>query len=190
MAITNQFVHHIEISKLKSIRELDLSLDGYNVTGILGPNGNGKSTVLHALACAFQPVANGDDFKFSNFFLPHPDALWQGSELSITHSYRDGAVAYDRIVQDYQKNSDRWSPRYANRPRRDIHYIGIDKCVPLIESEKRQVRVNYSTRTLDEAIIITVLEKASYVLNRVYSAYNVHDVGQGNSFIGVGGRWG
>jgi len=67
MAITNQFVHHIEISKLKSIRELDLSLDGYNVTGILGPNGNGKSTVLHALACAFQPVANGDDFKFSNF---------------------------------------------------------------------------------------------------------------------------
>jgi len=185
MAISNQFVHRINIVKLKSIKDLEMSFDGHNVTGILGPNGNGKSTILHALACAFQPLSGGDNIKFSNFFLPHPDALWQGSELSVIHSYQDGATRYDCIKQDYQKNADRWSPKYVRRPFRNIYYIGIDKCVPLIESEKRQVRVNYSTRTLSEDIILKILSKASIILNRSYSTYNIHDAGQGNTFIGV-----
>lgn len=187
MAISQQRLHGIKISALKGLRNLDMSFTGSNVTAILGPNGNGKSTILHALAAAFRPAEGdaGENYKFSNFFLPHPDALWQGSEFTIDHSYRDGMIEHNNVKTPYAKRQDRWSPRYESRPIRDVYYIGIDKCVPLIESEKKGARVNYVTRTTNEEIIRTILEKASYVLNRQYTTLNIHDAGRGKTFMGV-----
>jgi len=184
MAITQQVIHSLKIKVLKNLIDLDMSFDGSSVTAILGPNGNGKSTVLHALACAFEPNEDGENYKFSSFFLPNTDALWNGSELEIIHSYRDGQAQHQNITRKYKKTNIRWTPRYANRPKRDVIYIGIDKCVPMIESEKRNSRINYSTQALNEEIITTILSKASLVLNRRYSAYNVHTA-SGKNFIGV-----
>ncbi|WP_417330421.1 AAA family ATPase [Halomonas cupida] len=188
MPIYGQVLKSLHVDSLKSMRDLKISFEGNLVTAILGPNGNGKSTILHALACAFKPVDElGEDYKFSNFFLPHPDALWQGSYLTIKYSYKDGQDFYENIAKTYQKklNSDRWSPRYVNRPERNVVYIGIDACVPLIESEKKQVKMTYSTSQVNEKVIDKVLEKASYVLNRQYAAYNIHDAGNGKKFFGV-----
>lgn len=185
MAISQQNIQSIYIKELKNIRELELSFEGKKVTGILGPNGNGKSTILHALACAFQPLNdNGENYKFSNFFLPNTDALWQGSELKITHSFRDGIQEHLNMTRIYSKNSSRWTPRYVNRPKRDIYYIGIDKCVPMIESEKKQAKINYSTQVVNEDVVNTILEKASFILNMQYSTYNIHNSGN-KKFIGV-----
>ena len=48
----------LEIKKLKGITNLgEINLD-HNITGIFGPNGVGKSTILQALAAAFQPPRN------------------------------------------------------------------------------------------------------------------------------------
>jgi len=184
MAITQQIIHSLNIKVLKNLIDLEMSFDGSPVTAILGPNGNGKSTVLHALACAFEPNEDGENYKFSSFFLPNTDALWNGSEMEVVHSYRDGQAQHRSIIRKYKKTDIRWTPRYANRPKRDVIYIGIDKCVPMIESEKRNSRINYSTQSLNEAIITIILEKASLVLNRRYSAYNVH-TSPGKKFIGV-----
>ena len=71
------------------------------------------------------------------------------------------------------------------RPKRDLFYLGIDKCVPLIESEKKQGRMNYSTQTIQEDIFNEILEKASIILNKEYSAFNIHDAGNGKKFISV-----
>ena len=184
MPISQQSLHSIEIKTLKNLINLEMSFDGSSVTAILGPNGNGKSTVLHALACAFEPNENGENHKFSSFFLPNTDALWNGSEFKIIHSYRDGRDRHDKVNRRYKKTNIRWTPRYANRPKRDVIYIGIDKCVPMIESERRNSRINYSTRALTEEIIETILEKASFVLNKRYSAINRHSA-SGRNFIGV-----
>lgn len=186
--VSQQILKSLHVTNLKSIRDLDIYFEGYAVTAILGPNGNGKSTVLHALACAFRPVdEGGEDYKFSNFFLPHPDALWQGSSMSIVYQYRDGAALHKDMKKAYGKkiDSDRWTPRYVNRPERNVIYIGVDTCVPLIESEKKQFRLRYSTSRVNEQTIQTVLQKASYVLNRHYTAYNEHDAGSGKKFCGV-----
>jgi ABC-type lipoprotein export system ATPase subunit len=161
-----------------------MSFDGSPFTVVLGPNGNGKSTVIHALACAFQPVADGENYKYSSFFTPNSDALWQDSRLEITHSYREGASQHLRKIVEYTKRTDRWTPRYARRPGRDLFYIGIDKCVPLIESESRAARINYSTETIGEQVISVILDKASHILNRRYSAFNIH-TSSGKIFIGV-----
>ena len=184
MTSSQQVLHSIHVHQLKNLVDLEMSFDDSPVTVVLGPNGNGKSTVIHALACAFQPVADGENYKFSSFFTPNPDALWQGSRLEITHSYREGANEHKRKIVEYTKRADRWCPRYARRPSRDVFYIGIDKCVPLIESENRAARINYSTETIGEQLISTILDKASHILNRHYSAFNIH-TSSGKKFIGV-----
>lgn len=184
--ICKQRLHKLEILKLKSIKDVCISFESENITGILGPNGYGKSTILHALACCFQPpTENRENYKFSNFFLSNPDALWSGSELKITHTYRQSSQLHENVEQTYAKSSDRWKPIYKRRPTRNIIYFGIDSCVPLIEAEKRNVKINYSTQNVSEDIITTILEKASFCLNKKYTAYNVHDSGRGRKFIGV-----
>ncbi|NJL57154.1 DUF2813 domain-containing protein [bacterium] len=176
----------LEVTKLKNIKDLCISFEPKNITGILGPNGYGKSTILHALACCFQPPDEGqEDYKFSNFFLPSPDALWEGSELKIVHTYRQSSQVHENVEQFYGKSSDRWKPIYKRRPTRTVHYFGVDICVPLIEAEKRNVKINYSTSNVSEDIITTILDKASCCLNRQYTAYNIHDTGKGRKFIGV-----
>ena len=186
MQISEQRLHKLKIIKLKNVKDLCISFESNNITGIFGPNGYGKSTILHALACCFQPPhEEQEDYKFSNSFLPSPDALWEGSELKITHTYRQASQLHENIVQPYGKSSDRWKPIYKRRPTRNIYYFGVDSCVPLIEAEKRNVKVNYSTNNVSEDIITTILEKASYCLNRQYTAYNIHDPGRGRKFIGV-----
>ena len=49
----------------------------------MGVNGSGKTTVIHALACAYQPPegGKGENHRVSDFFVPNTDALWKGSEI-------------------------------------------------------------------------------------------------------------
>lgn len=186
MSISEQRLHKLEIKKLKNVRDLSISFESKNITGILGPNGYGKTTILHALACCFQPPNEGqEDHKFTKFFRPSPDALWEGSELKLVHTYRQSSQLQERVEQIYGKSSDRWKPIYKRRPTRNVHYFGVDSCVPLIEAEKRNVKINYSTENVSEDIINTILAKASICLNRKYTAYNIHDAGKGKKFIGV-----
>jgi AAA15 family ATPase/GTPase len=181
--ISQQKLELLKVRKLKNLIELELDFEGSPVTAILGPNGNGKSTVLHALACAYQPVTNGDNLKFSNFFLPSTDALWNESYLEITHTYRDGPTLHSSIKTIYEKTS-RWKPIYARQPKRDLFYIGIDKCVPMIEMEKKQAKINYATSEVAEDIFTIILQKASEILNRRYLKYNIHTA-SGKNFMGV-----
>lgn len=183
MAVSQQKLKSLKVRKLKNLIELEIDFSGSPVTAILGPNGNGKSTVLHALACAYRPINNGESHKFSNFFLPNTDALWNDSYLEITHSYRDGQTLHDDVKTIYEKLT-RWKPIYARQPRRELFYIGIDKCVPMIETERKQAKINYSTNTMAEGIFTTILQKASQILNRQYLRYNIHSV-SGKEFMGV-----
>lgn len=184
MSISQQKLHKLEVKNLKNLKNLEIDFDGSPITAILGPNGNGKSTILHALACSFEPNDKGENYKFSNFFLPNTDALWNGSSMKITHSFRDDKIFHEKVIKEYVKTEVRWTPRYASRPKRDVFYIGIDKCVPMIESEKKQAKINYSTKEVNEEVVNAVLEKASFILNKKYSKFNKH-IASGKEFIGV-----
>ena len=86
--ISDQRLLSLHVENLKNLKNLEIDFLDKDVTAILGPNGNGKSTILHILACAFSPLDNGkgENYKFSEFFLPNTDATWNGSNLSINYS--------------------------------------------------------------------------------------------------------
>ena len=163
-------LNKLHITELKGLKNLDIEFTK-NLTAIMGVNGVGKSTILHALACVFSPVDNGEDYKFNFFFTPTPDASWQNSCFSIT--YFD-EIKQKEIVREYKKNSNRWSPKYSTRPQRDVFYIGIDSCLPEIERERQTSYIDYLTKTSDDKLSARIVKDASFILNKDYKELTDH----------------
>lgn len=154
---------------LKGLKEVNIVFEK-PLTAIMGVNGSGKTTVIHALACAYQPPkgGHGEDHKFSDFFVPNTDALWQGSEFYIVNRRIDKNTVLPS--RKYEKAFDRWSPRYANRPRRNVYYIGIDSCLPEIEKNTTQKRIIYSSTRKEDRTSKKVIKDAAAILNKNYQA--------------------
>lgn len=118
MPISQQRIVSVNFTKLKNLQNLYIDFSEGPLIAIMGVNGAGKSTILHALACCYKPDSHSrKDYKFSDFFLPNTFALWNDSDFTIKYSYRDGAREYNNIERQYQKK-ERWTPRYSNRPER------------------------------------------------------------------------
>lgn len=171
MSISQQRIKSINIVKLKQLEDIECSFEGNNLTAILGVNGCGKSTILHALACCYQPIEKGENHKFSEFFLPSNYNAWEGSDFSMQYSFRDGEIEKLDNKKEYKKSADRWT-RYSSRPKRDVFYLGINSCVPDIEKEKIKSKINI-TRGSENPILQTIIEKVSYILGGNYqNCYN------------------
>ena len=95
-----QKLKKILFSKLKNLENLEISFDDKQITGIFGTNGSGKSTVLHALACLYQPVTDSirKNFKFPNFFIPTTLDLWNGSRFTIEYEIINGAAMVPEMM--------------------------------------------------------------------------------------------
>ena len=165
-----QRLTNIHINTLKGLKNLDLPIE-QNLTAIMGVNGCGKSTILHALACIFKPYKDGNDYKFSFFFTPNPDTDWKNSSLKVTYFDENDQR---EITREYKKDQDRWAPRYTNRPMRDVFFMGIDTCIPEIEKEKQTSFINYSTASLEDADALKVIQMAAKILNKDYKNLTVH----------------
>lgn len=157
-------------TNLKGLRDAEFNFEK-PLTAIMGVNGSGKTTVIHALACAYQPPEDGkgENYKFSDFFVPNTDALWQGSEFYIVNDKieKDKTTSLRR---QYGKPYDRWSPRYGARPKRNVYYIGIDTCLPEIEKSNTQNRIIYSSRRKEDKSSQKVISFAANILNKDYQA--------------------
>lgn len=175
MTIHGQSINSLNFIQLKNIRDVEVTFAKTGLTAIMGVNGSGKSTILHALACCYKPLIskNRHDWKFTEFLPPNADALWRGSSFTMSHNFGVGAISHTNIIQTYAKLSDRWAPKYDRRPSRHVSYIGIRTCVPVIELETRQSFIGYSTTPLASVLAIAVKEKAGIILNRNYNAFNL-----------------
>ncbi len=168
-----QKLKEIRFSKLKNLENLDISFEDKQITGIFGTNGSGKSTVLHALACLYQPVVDSTrrNFKFPHFFIPTTLDLWNGSRFTIEYEMISGAVMSPE-TKEYKKDRDRWSPRYQTRPRREVFYIGIDSCVPDMEIESRISRIPLIRETYDDIVLAEKIKRnLSIIMHRNYGEF-------------------
>ena len=173
--------HLLRIDLLKNLVGLEeISFEDKPITGIFGPNCCGKSTILHALACCYQPLAGTDEpnYQFPQFFVPNSDSLWDGSDLTLTHSYEfydlqaKEQVKVDSQETTYRKKSTMWKPRYEKRPTRHVSFVGVNSCVPCIETERSTTRINYTATPRNDAVAAQVREKLSAVFNRPYDELN------------------
>lgn len=168
-----QKLKKIEFSKLKNLENLHISFEDKLITAIFGTNGSGKSTVLHALACLYQPVKDSTrkDFKFPNFFIPTTMDLWNGSKFTIEYEMING-VEMIPSTKEYTKSRDRWRPRYQTRPRREVFYIGIDSCVPDMEIESRTSRIPLLPEAYNNAVLANKIKCGiSYIMHRDYGDF-------------------
>lgn len=188
MPKSNHVVHGIRIEQLKSISGLpEIKLDESPLVALTGANGEGKSTVLHALACSFKPApaAGRQNYKFPNFFLPTSDSRWQGSSFEILYSFRDGVTEHGPLIQAYGKAEDRWTPRYENRPERHVEFVGIRTCVPRIEDERSTTYLEFNTTVSVTDEMNSMREAASRVLNKNYAELSTKEHWTGRKYRGV-----
>lgn len=156
----------VHFDRLKCLKDLTIEFDK-PLTAIMGVNGCGKTTVLHALACVFKPYEKGENYRFSYFFTPNPDTSWCNSKLSICYTIQSKGKGEEVFSKEYTK-SDRWTPKYDRRPARDVFYIGIGTCLPEIEITSATTRINYKTEELHGKVDDDIRTRAAYILNKNY----------------------
>jgi len=129
----------IQIQNLKGISgcDIDFPLEK-KVTAIMGMNGSGKSTIIHALACCYKPKnsTSKENNRFSDFFTPHDENNWQDSGFTAYFyggklnndgpniSFTVSEPPLDKFIQSYNKVK-RWMPVYERRPAKESIYLGL-----------------------------------------------------------------
>lgn len=184
----------IRIKELKGLKDCTITLDtNKRLTAIMGVNGAGKSTIIHALACCFAPDdrikerhALGERRRFSCFFPPSTDATWQNSEFSLVYDQLtgDGVCKKSDEEKIYKKSFDRWTPRYDRQPIRDTMYLGISTCLPEIETFNKP-RANYTSKDREDKKDKAIVEQASWILNKKYEKLTINKIDEKHSLTGV-----
>lgn len=171
-------VEKIYFKELKALSDVMISISP-TLTAIMGVNGVGKTTVIHALACMFQPNDEGENYKFPYFFTPSSDSLWANSELTLYYKSETG-----NVERKYSKKTERWSPRYRQRPKKDVYYIGIETCLPDIEQTTKTSRIDFKKTVRDDKISKKIIDTAAYILSKDYIDLTDNRYNNKN-FIGV-----
>ncbi len=164
---TENKVLSLHIKKLKGLEGLDISFTDKNITAIMGENGCGKSTILHALACLYKGEdPNSETNYFTRFFKRINRSGWTGSYMTADFQINDS-----RKTVVYEKAEDRWKPRLEKRPKRNTYYIGIDSCVPSVEKESKSKTSFSMLAGLPINNKENIQADASYILGRSYDDY-------------------
>lgn len=181
-----QVLKRVHFFLLKNLKDLDLKLDGKEVTGIFGPNGYGKSTILHSLLCLYQAQKGSTDHRFSEYFKTDSVFNYTGSKIEMFYEYEDITHTVQKKSKLFNKRSSHWIRSYSDRPARPVYFIGIESCVPSIEVEKDKRQ--YINTVKDAAVVIKkkaeILQAASYIMNRQYTdVYFSKSSRKGSSYL-------
>lgn len=179
----------IRYENLKNIQKMTISFDGNAVTGIFGPNGCGKTTILHSLLCMYQPktVGVGENHLFKEFFKTDNQFSYIGSRMTLFYeSQPNGSHNVTQGEKTFHKRSDHWIHSYNERPDRDVFYLGIGSSVPNIETEKNRNQKIVSVRDVNHQVANNALVKAaaSYIMNRHYTDLYYSTTGR-NEYVTV-----
>jgi ABC-type lipoprotein export system ATPase subunit len=191
---SQQRLLRLQITQLKNLSDVTIEFDEPKpLTAILGPNGFGKSTVLHALAASFQPskvqrgstvLLLGEDCRYIDYFPNTPHGTWSNTLFNVVHSFREGTVIQINPLS-VSKGIRQWKPLAKQRPERETYFVGVSSSTPVIELDWPRSKVNYTTHELSDADSLEIRQKASYILNRDYTRYHTNRVTARSSLIGV-----
>lgn len=184
----------LQITRLKNLVDVAIDFDEQKrLTAILGPNGFGKSTVLHALAASFQPTRLqqgntvslvGEDCRYIDYFPNTPHGTWSNTLFNVVHFFREGESIQTKHLR-VSKGIRQWIPLAKKRPERETYFIGVTSAIPAIEIDRPRSKVNYTTHELSDVDSLEIKQKAGYILNRDYTRYHTNRVSSRASLMGV-----
>lgn len=184
---TQQKLEKLQVVMLKNLKDVELDFSQSPLTAIMGANCCGKTTILHALACAFCPPSTKElNYKFPLFFKPNTGSLWRGSDFTVQYSQRSGANPPESLSLRFTKAQDRWRPRYEKRPSRCTRFLMIKDSVPEVETINLNSMIHYQKENRTTQIDIEILASAGQILNRKYDQFHsvIYQYGKRSS-IGV-----
>lgn len=191
----------LTINKLKGVENCSIFFpETKKVTAIMGMNGSGKSTILHAIACCYKPigVTSKDNNRFSDFFTPHIGNQWKdscftidfysgilsnlGSRIIFTPA--DGALS--NYTQKYSKNK-RWMPIYERRPEKQSIYIGLQNLGTFSDDLTAAKYAKYEIVDFEPMDLkLKILTSMSKIMGVNYSElYNCLTERNSKTFLGV-----
>lgn len=167
MPVIQQTLDSVKFVSLKGLKNVEINFSDKPITAIFGVNGCGKSTILHALACLYKPIAEGGEKNyFTRFFKKENGVSWKGSKLEAFFT-----INGRNVNKTYGKGGDRWTPRMNNRPGRYVAYIGINTCVPAIEQEIITL-TNFKMGDIEDVTQKDkIITSASKIMNYSYNDY-------------------
>lgn len=184
-------IKSIKIDQLKGLRNVEITFKEKGLTAILGPNGSGKTSILHVLACLYEPTSDlFTSYRYTDFFIPthYPDNEqtynWAGTsfEVRMQHGEREKVLSI-------KKKPTRWSFQAKSYKSRDKHffsYIGLRTALPAIEQEKCRTIITFrDILAQSQAHTRRILQYASYILGKDYESYEICNRNDGKSHIGV-----
>lgn len=185
MAISQQRLLWLQINRLKGLSDVRIDFAECGLTAIMGPNGFGKSTVLHALAVVFRQSQSGlEEFRFTDFFPNTPHGIWSGTSFTVVHRFREGE-SESAISTSCKKETGQWLPLSHRKPVREVYYFGVDSAVPKIELHPTRRKVNFQTHLLTDTRSDEVRQKAAYIFNKPYTEYHRNEISSRQNLIGV-----
>jgi len=164
--------HSLSIAKLKGVKDLPaIKLDEKSITGIFGPNGVGKSTILHALAAAYSAPQAAKSHDFKTFFPKLVDDVWNGSNFEIEHTIKTPASEGTEIT-NYRKGiaTTLWKPVGSRRPTREVCYVAIKSVVPSLERHSQHNLSISTSATVSDPATVAALKAASSILGIPYQS--------------------
>ncbi|AST69685.1 AAA family ATPase [Kosakonia cowanii] len=187
----------IQIQSLKGISNCTITFAAdKKVTAIMGMNGSGKSTIIHALACCYKPrdATSKENNRFSDFFTPHVDNNWRDSGFTAhfyagTLNNQGNKILFvptpppdDTFTQLYYKVA-RWQPVYDRRPVKESIYLGLQTLGTLSDDLAASRHAKYASHDFGPAYLKQkILDSMCRVLESNYSDLMVCTTQKGYTF--------
>jgi AAA15 family ATPase/GTPase len=184
----NYRLEKLHIENLKGIIDFPLDFsEEKRVTAIIGMNGSGKSTIIHALACAFKPKGkqtSKDYNRLSDFFTPNRHTDWEDAHFTLEFSFDErNPPKQPQVIRKKDKEifykkqgakQSRWLPIYGRRHERESAYIGLQDLATLNEDKHANRYKEFETEQLAHDAADKIKQDMIYILGRNYEDLYSH----------------